>query len=140
MALTRQTEFNTGTLLTESGIEGEFDYIYNNALTLISPLTGNLACGNYNLTGLGHLLFTDNTYDIGASGATRPRTGYFGTSVVTPVVKVTTALITATDGSGTGAFTANMVASTGGPTTAAQNGWMKFTDSGGATVWIPVWK
>ena len=34
-----------------------------------------------------HLLFTvDNTYDIGASGATRPRTGYFGTSVVSPLV------------------------------------------------------
>ncbi len=30
----------------------------------------------------GHLTFVDNTYDIGASGATRPRTGYFGTSVV----------------------------------------------------------
>lgn len=31
----------------------------------------------------GHLTFTaDNTYDIGASGATRPRTGYFGASVI----------------------------------------------------------
>jgi hypothetical protein len=31
----------------------------------------------------GHFLSSaDNTYDIGASGATRPRTGYFGTSVV----------------------------------------------------------
>lgn len=31
----------------------------------------------------GHFLaVADNTYDIGASGATRPRTGYFGTSVV----------------------------------------------------------
>jgi hypothetical protein len=30
------------------------------------------------------LAFTDNTYDIGASGANRPRTGYFATSVVTP--------------------------------------------------------
>lgn len=30
----------------------------------------------------GHLLaVTDNVYDIGASGATRPRTGYFGTGV-----------------------------------------------------------
>lgn len=28
----------------------------------------------------------DNTYDLGASGATRPRTGYFGTSLVTPAV------------------------------------------------------
>jgi hypothetical protein len=35
------------------------------------------------------LTFTpDNTYDIGASGATRPRTGYFGTSVVTPALTV----------------------------------------------------
>lgn len=33
-------------------------------------------------TMTGALLFTDNTYDIGASGATRPRTGYFGTSIV----------------------------------------------------------
>lgn len=28
------------------------------------------------------LLFTDNTLDIGATGASRPRTGYFGTSVI----------------------------------------------------------
>jgi hypothetical protein len=36
-----------------------------------------------------NLIFgTDNTYDIGASGATRPRTGYFGTSVVTPALTV----------------------------------------------------
>ncbi len=32
-------------------------------------------------TMLGNLLFTDNTLDIGANGATRPRTGYFGTDV-----------------------------------------------------------
>lgn len=32
-----------------------------------------------------HLTFaTDNTYDIGASGANRARTGYFGTSVIAP--------------------------------------------------------
>lgn len=29
---------------------------------------------------------TDNTFDIGASGATRPRTGYFGTSVIVPAI------------------------------------------------------
>lgn len=34
----------------------------------------------------------DNTVDIGAVGATRPRTGYFGTSIVTPTVNATTAL------------------------------------------------
>ncbi len=36
----------------------------------------------------GHLTAgADNTYDIGASGATRPRTGYFGTSVNVPVLE-----------------------------------------------------
>jgi hypothetical protein len=30
---------------------------------------------------------TDNTYDIGASGTTRPRTGYFGTSIQTPMIQ-----------------------------------------------------
>jgi hypothetical protein len=42
-------------------------------------------------TMVGNLLFTDNTYDIGASGATRPRTGYFGTSVVAPLFTSTKA-------------------------------------------------
>ncbi len=32
---------------------------------------------------------TDNTYDIGASGATRPRTIYAGTSVITPALTTT---------------------------------------------------
>ena len=49
------------------------------------PLTGGTLTGN--------LLFsTDNTLDIGASGATRPRTGYFGTSIVAPTINATTAL------------------------------------------------
>jgi hypothetical protein len=41
------------------------------------------------------LFNTDNTDDIGASGATRPRTGYFGTSVVTPIATITQGTITA---------------------------------------------
>lgn len=100
----------------------------NNTLRWIFDSSGNL---NAN---------TDNSFDIGGSGANRPRTGYFGTSLVSPVLKTTTALITAVDGSLTAAFTANMVASTGGPTTAAQNGWVKMQDSAGATIWVPVWK
>lgn len=50
--------------------------------------------GNYNsgtsvLTLPGDLIFSaDNADDIGASGATRPRTGYFGTSVVTPLATI----------------------------------------------------
>lgn len=46
---------------------------------------------NWQISASGHLLATDNTFDIGASGATRPRTGYFGTSLVTPTVNATTA-------------------------------------------------
>ncbi len=42
------------------------------------PLAGGTMTGN--------LLFTDNTLDIGASGATRPRTIYVGTSVITPAL------------------------------------------------------
>jgi hypothetical protein len=38
---------------------------------------------NLNLQGVG-IKFTDNAQDIGASGATRPRTGYFGTKLVAP--------------------------------------------------------
>ena len=42
----------------------------------------------------GHFLaLTDNTYDIGASGATRPRTGYFGTSIVSPLIQATARVI-----------------------------------------------
>lgn len=44
----------------------------------------------FSLAG-GHFTFAnDNTNDIGASGATRPRTGYFGTSVVAPALNATT--------------------------------------------------
>ena len=53
MALTRLNEFDAGTSLTETEIEGEFDNIYANSLSLISPLTGNLAVGGFRLTGFG---------------------------------------------------------------------------------------
>lgn len=43
----------------------------------------------------GHFLAnTDNTNDIGAAGATRPRTVYAGTSVVTPTVNAATVTFT----------------------------------------------
>jgi len=40
----------------------------------------------WNMNSSGHFVAgTDNTYDFGASAATRARTGYFGTSVVAPL-------------------------------------------------------
>lgn len=45
------------------------------------------------IDGTGNLIWAiDNTYDIGASGATRPRTGYFGTSLVAPTINGTSAI------------------------------------------------
>lgn len=45
----------------------------------------------WRITTAGHLLAeADNAYDIGASGATRPRTGYFGTNVRTPILTLHT--------------------------------------------------
>ena len=146
MALSRANEFDTGSVLTEIKLEGEFDNIYNNALSLISPLTGDLAFGGNRLTGLslgsegspalqftgdantgirssaadtfeivtagadrwqitsaGHLLAVDDaTYDIGASGATRPRNMFLsGTATLGTALAVAsggTALASGTSG------------------------------------------
>ncbi len=48
--------------------------------------TGAASVGG-DLTLLGHALWTgiDNTKDVGASGTNRPRTGYFGTSLSSPL-------------------------------------------------------
>lgn len=62
----------------------------NNDLALYSAGPNGLSLGgdvanHWRITNAGHLVTpTDNTYDIGASGATRPRSGYFGTSVSSP--------------------------------------------------------
>jgi hypothetical protein len=53
MALSRLTNWTDGDILTSAALEAEFDNIYNNALTLISPLTGNLAAGGNIITGIG---------------------------------------------------------------------------------------
>lgn len=51
----------------------------------------------------GALIFnTDNSYDIGASGATRPRTGYFGTSIVVPTVTASAAITSSSATAGIG--------------------------------------
>ena len=47
-----------------------------------------------NSTITSNLIFTDNTYDIGASGATRPRSLYLGTSVITPLIDTTNLEVT----------------------------------------------
>jgi hypothetical protein len=47
----------------------------------------------------GHLLaVTDNTHDFGASGATRPRAGYFGTSLQSPIMTLGATALTSVAG------------------------------------------
>lgn len=61
-----------------------------NGAAALNFVTQNLA--RWSVASTGELLAgLDNSLDIGASGATRPRTAYIGTSVVTPTVNATTA-------------------------------------------------
>ncbi len=95
------------------------------APTFVGAVTGHASL-DLPLTGgtlTGALLFTDNTYDIGASGATRPRTGYFGTSIVVPTLTGTNFVTSAssTDLTLTGNGSGNIIlASTSGNVTTAR--------------------
>ena len=76
-----------------------------------------------------------NTLDIGTATLTF-RTGYFGTSVESPVFKTTTALVAL----GGGAAPTLGTIGGSGPASAAQNSWVLMKDSTGASFWVPVWK
>lgn len=52
MALTRLFDFLAGTRIVSDDVDAEFNQIINSALTLISPLTGNLNVNNNQLTNL----------------------------------------------------------------------------------------
>ena len=75
---------------------------WSSGLTLTTlATTGNTTLGDaaadnltINATVTSNLIFTDNTYDIGANGATRPRTIYVGTSVFSPLVDATNLEVT----------------------------------------------
>lgn len=84
----------------QNGSNGIIQYFSGNSyFNAISGGQVNFSIGGtggvkWYIPSTGHFLSNaDNTYDIGASGATRPRTGYFGTSIVAPSI-VSTATIT----------------------------------------------
>jgi len=71
---------------------GTFTNLTVTGNTILGDASADTVTVNGTLTS--NLIFTDNTYDIGASGATRPRTGYFGTSVFAPLVDATNLEVT----------------------------------------------
>jgi hypothetical protein len=73
----------------------------------------------------GNLIFTDNTLDIGATGATRPRTIFVGTSVVTPLLNNTGSTITLRG------VTYTLPAADG------TNTYVLQTNGSGALTWVP---
>src|SRR3990167_4419056 len=52
MARARIKNWAANEVLTDTDLDAEFDNILDNALSLISPLTGNLNCNNRQLTNL----------------------------------------------------------------------------------------
>ena len=87
-----------GGLPTGAGMPGNINFLTGNA----HESSSNVVDGTrrWRITALGHIFaFADNTYDIGAAVANRPRSGYFATSIVTPIVALS-ANITWTSGAG----------------------------------------
>ncbi len=75
---TDATALNTASTIVARDGSGNFA-----AGTITATVTGHSSL-DLALTGgtmAGNILFTDNLYDIGASGLTRPRSGYFATNV-----------------------------------------------------------
>jgi hypothetical protein len=78
------------TTATHATRTSQFRFFLPSSATLtevfrIAPANTVLVVGNF-------VFGTDNTQDIGASGATRPRTGYFGKSVVVNQGTITTVI------------------------------------------------
>ncbi len=99
--------FNANSIPTYVGIENSTGNGFTTTGGIANALTFNMSgakpivfctsdAARWQVTSGGDFLaITDNTNDIGASGATRPRTGYFGTSIVTPVGTFATSVTSA---------------------------------------------
>lgn len=72
-------EFVIGTKASGTGLSRTMSFMVAGARRWQLNTAGNFICA------------TDNTYDIGLSGASRPRTGYFATSLLAPYVRTSTA-------------------------------------------------
>ena len=79
-----------GATLLTLGAASSGAYVAPSAGGNLMLASGGVASWQIDFTTKSLLAGTDNTYDIGASGANRPRTIYVGTSVITPKISVDT--------------------------------------------------
>lgn len=126
----------SGTDFTSSGANGyqvaagAFLFWLGRA-TLNSPANSQLnLTNNLSTIGIGFDVGTDALLKV----RTRAQTG--DASISALLFQVMTAIVAA----GGGAAPTFTTIGGGGPAVAAQNGWLKFTDSGGVACYCPVWK
>lgn len=111
-AATRRMKFAYGTSGAAKDYTGYISFGGDDSIFFGSGTDTKLyRAGSADLRLTGHFTFTtDNTYDIGASGATRPRIVYIGTRVEAPAAKFTTGAVSGyvltSDGSGNGTWSA----------------------------------
>lgn len=95
-----------GTTTISGGTTTRFLYDLAGVLSETAGLTYTAATPSVNFSA--HALFpADNTYDIGAQPSSRPRTGYFGTALVAPVLTITQGTITSDSSQINGSVTWN---------------------------------
>jgi hypothetical protein len=93
-----------------------------------------LGANKWQIQSAGNIIAgTDNTYDIGASGASRPRNVYIGTSIVTGSTTLHTTSVALTNGAAAAAGTLLNAPVAGNPTK-----WIPINDNG-TTRYIPAW-
>lgn len=103
------TAATTVAALDANGITGEVRI--GGMTTNYFPTFYSNGSARWQISASGHLLAaSDNAYDIGASGATRPRTIYVGTSVVTVTLTSGAATFTSTINANAGTLGANLTA------------------------------
>lgn len=86
------TTNTAGAALTITGSQGTGTGVGGSITFQVAPAGGSGTAQNalttaWNISGAGHFLAgSDNAYDIGASGATRPRRVYVGSDIRAPIV------------------------------------------------------
>lgn len=71
MALSRVKTFVSGEVLYAADINAEWDNILNNPISLISPMTGSLNAGGYDITAIDEVGLSDATANASAAGRMR---------------------------------------------------------------------